>query len=229
MKSWVYNFIKGMVKLFVKKPDIYCAEDLNNIRSSIFVSNHVGFFGPLIINLYVDMKLTPWVIHDIADKRLCKKYINSDFTETQLKLRPPISYIISLIISPICVSIMKYLNAIPVYKGSPKVFETIEMTLDGLKKGHNILIFPEDRNKKYNDIIDEFDIGFINVAKMYYKRYGELISFYPVCVNKNQNRISIGRKIVYDPNIPFKIERKRIADYLMNNISNMYDETYFSY
>ncbi|MDI3477362.1 MAG: hypothetical protein PWQ59_887 [Thermoanaerobacterium sp.] len=96
------------------------------------------------------------------------------------------------------------------------------MTLDRLKEGNNILIFPEDRNKKYNDVLDKFNTGFINVAKMYFKEYGELISFYPICVNKNQNRISIGKKIVYDPNISYKIERERIANYLMESISAMY-------
>ncbi|MDI3477363.1 MAG: hypothetical protein PWQ59_888 [Thermoanaerobacterium sp.] len=45
MKNWTYNLIKGIVKLFIKRPEIYCAEDLNNIRSAIFVSNHVGFFA----------------------------------------------------------------------------------------------------------------------------------------------------------------------------------------
>ncbi|MEG6569100.1 hypothetical protein [Thermoanaerobacterium thermosaccharolyticum] len=93
--------------------------------------------------------------------------------------------------------------------------------MDRLKEGHNILIFPEDRNKKYNDVLDKFNTGFINVAKMYFKEYGELISFYPVCVNKNQNRISIGKKIVYDPNISYKIQREN-RNYLMENISAMY-------
>ncbi|MDI3312157.1 MAG: hypothetical protein QJR05_12135 [Thermoanaerobacterium sp.] len=222
MKDLTYNLIKGIVKFFIKRPEIYCYEDLNNIHSSIFVSNHVGFFAPLIINLYVDMKFIPWVIHDITDKKLCRKYINSDFAEPQLKLRPPLSYIISSIIDPICISIMKYLNAIPVYKESQKISDTILMTLDRLKEGHNILIFPEDRNKKYNDVLNKFNTGFINVAKMYYKECGGLISFYPVCVNKSQNRIFIGKKIVYDPNISYKIERERIANYLMESISKMY-------
>ncbi|WP_274893213.1 hypothetical protein [Thermoanaerobacterium sp. R66] len=214
--------MKGIVRFFIKRPEIYCDENLNNIYSSIFVSNHVGFFAPFIINLYVDMKFIPWVIHDITDKKLCRKYINSDFTEPQLKLKPPLSYIVSSIIDPICISIMDYLNAIPVYKGSQKISETILLTLDRLKEGHNILIFPEDRNKKYNDVIDKFNTGFINVAKMYYKEYGGLISFYPVCVNKSQNRIFIGKKIVYDPNISYKSEKERIANYLMESISKMY-------
>jgi 1-acyl-sn-glycerol-3-phosphate acyltransferase len=214
--------MKGIVRFFIKRPEIYCDENLNNIHSSIFVSNHVGFFAPFIINLYVDMKFIPWVIHDITDKKLCRKYINSDFTEPQLKLKPPLSYIVSSIIDPICISIMDYLNAIPVYKGSQKISETILLTLDRLKEGHNILIFPEDRNKKYNDVIDKFNTGFINVAKMYYKEYGGLISFYPVCVNKSQNRIFIGKKIVYDPNISYKSEKERIANYLMESISKMY-------
>ncbi len=222
MKDLTYNLIKGIAKFFIKRPEIYCDENLNNIHSSIFVSNHVGFFAPLIINLYVDMKFIPWVIHDITDKKLCRKYINSDFTEPQLKLRPPLSYIVSSIIDPICISIMEYLNAIPVYKGSQKISQTILLTLDRLKEGHNILIFPEDRNKKYNDVLDKFNTGFINVAKMYYKEYGGLISFYPVYVNKSQNRIFIGKKIVYDPNTLYKNERERIANYLMESISKMY-------
>lgn len=229
MNSKVYNLIKGTVKIFVKKPTIYCDEKLDDIHSSIFVSNHVGFFAPLIINLYSKKVFTPWVIHDITDSKLCKNYLNNYFVEPQLKLKPPLSHILSSAISPICVSIMDYLNAIPVYRESQKVIETIETTLNDLEKGENILIFPENGNKKYNSVIDEFNIGFINTAKIFYKRYGKRISFYPICVNKQKNKISVGRKIEYDPNISFKIERMYIARYLMSSITSMYydnDEGY---
>lgn len=211
-----------IVRFFFRKPQIYGIERIDYTNPAVFVSNHLGAYGPVMLMLFFPFRLIPWVTHQITDFRLCPEYIKKDFIEPDLKFKPPFSNILASIIGPICVMLMKYLQAIPVYKKSPRLRLTFKQSLRELTCGRNLLIFPEISGTAGNEGVKEFDKGFINIAELFYEKTGVAVNFYPVSVDKSEKSIRIGGKIPFDPKSPLVMERERIVKYLRDSILDMY-------
>jgi len=187
----------------------------------IFVSNHLGSYGPIAVLCGFPIRVYPWVISNVMNFKQAPEYLKMDFVDKELKLKHPLNIILSYIIGIICVFLMKFLNAIPVYKNSKSIKYTFNKSLSFLKDGKFLVIFPEN-SKKYNDFINDFDTGFIKIAKLYYENTGEILKFIPVTVHKEKSIIHIGKSIKYNPNLNFRQEKKRIKLYLLTQISKKY-------
>ena len=224
MNKYTFNIIITLIRAFTKKPHIVGIENYNDKIPSIFVSNHLGSFGPVVMKAFFPVDLVPWVTYEIMDNNQCPEYLRNDFVEKELKLKPPLSNIISNMFSKICISLMKYIKAIPVHKNGKKILEALYESIHRLEHGHAIVIFPEIPEAISHDGINEFYTGFINIAKYYYKKNRTNIAFYPVCINKESNVISIANPTIFDHKNLFSNEKARIISLLKASILIMLRE-----
>jgi 1-acyl-sn-glycerol-3-phosphate acyltransferase len=224
MNKYTYDFIIRILRTFGKKPRIAGLEHYKRGVPSIFVANHLGSFGPVVMKVFFPIDLVPWVTYEIMDKNLCPDYLRDDFVEKELKLKPPLSIIASKMLSKICISLMVYIGAIPVYKKGKKILAALHESVHILEKGHDLIIFPEIPDLGANDQINEFYTGFINIAKYFFKRNNANIAFYPVCIHKENSFISITKPIIYNPKSAFPNEKKRIINLLKDSIMKMFRE-----
>ena len=79
--------------------------------------------------------------------------------------------------------------------------KTFKDTVRELCDGNHIIIFPECPTE-YNNIVNEFQDKFIDVARLYYKRSGKCISFVPMYNAVRLKKVLLGKPIKFDPNIP---------------------------
>ena len=117
---------------------------------------------------------------------------------------------------------MDYLQAIPVYKNSRKIIETINISLTYLSEGKTILIFPETDESKEREDTCLLDPGFVKLAKLFFMETGKTIRFLPLAVNRDARCIGIGDPVPFDPHASFSYEQQRIVGELENRISEMY-------
>ena len=66
-------------------------------------------------------------------------------------------------------SIFKSADALAVYKDA-RLFSTFKDTMKALQDGFDVVIFPENP-KEYNEIVNDFQLHFVDVAKLYYGKY----------------------------------------------------------
>lgn len=208
-----------MLRRFMKKPAVFGLERIHAPGPSIFVSNHEGIFAPLVLMLFANQEFVPWVVYENLDIRLCRGYLRRDFVEPVLKLRPPLSRLISAMISPFCVGIMKYVDAIPVFHSSKRIVETIELSVVALKQGRNLLIFPENPRDERGLDLKSFLTGFIHLAKECYEKNRQTVGFVPVFVDRTSNEIHFGEHIPFDPKAPYHQERVRILAALRESMT----------
>lgn len=89
-----------------------------------------------------------------------------------------------------------------------------------LSEGEHIVIFPE-HDVKHNHIVYDFQDRFIDVARMYYRKSGVELSFVPLYIAPNLKKLCYGKPIKFDHTAPIEDERRRICDYLMNEITSI--------
>lgn len=123
------------------------------------------------------------------------------------------SLIASLIVPLIC----SPKQTIPVYRNDAEAIKTIRASLDALKNGRNLLIFP---NVDYTNVANSekhviYD-GFLCLEKLYYKTTGRHLKFIPLTIDENSKTVNEKSAISFNGSIPFNEEMsivsKKIAD-----------------
>jgi 1-acyl-sn-glycerol-3-phosphate acyltransferase len=188
----------------------------------IVVSNHLGSYGPLSIISSLPLRVYPWVAHEVTELGNVARRLQKEFTELELKLRPPASVWLARLIGRICVFLMRDLQAIPVYASSRRIRDTLQRSLELLLKGRNILVFPEDKERPINEVLGDFSTGFLAMARLYYQKTRKAIRFLPVAVNHKVKGIRIGKPIRFDAGLPYPQEKRRLKRELEDSIYALY-------
>jgi hypothetical protein len=188
---------------------------------AVFVSNHLGSYAPVAVLSAFPVRLYPWVAYQITDRKLCPGYLRMDFVEPELRLRPPLSSLAAWVISKVCVAVIKSLHAIPVYERSMRLASTWKRSLALLARNKCLIIFPEIGHLPLNDVLNEFDDGFIGLALTYYKKTGGILKFIPVAVDQDTKAIHIAPSVSFNPECPFSSEKERIRTALQDQITEM--------
>lgn len=222
MSVVIWTLVAKIIKVFYIKAHIEGVQKVLKSTNVVVVANHLGSFGPLALMSSLIHKLYPWVIQEVTNLKDCAAYIREDFVEKELKLRSFAGRELSRIIGRICVQLMTYLKAIPVYNRSREIYRTFEISLSYLKSKRALLVFPENEESKQQDDLCLLNTGFIRLAQWLYDTSQRVLTFYPVAVNKKARAIRVGEPIHFDPSAPFGEERMRIKEYLERSISGMY-------
>lgn len=99
--------------------------------------------------------------------------------------------------------------------------QTLTQSLDALKNGESIAIFPSIDYKSNEETIGAIYEGFLSIEKYYYKETGQHLSFVPVYVSKAKRKIFVGEPITFSKEVPFAKERKNVSDKLRLAINEL--------
>ncbi len=185
----------------------------------IVAGNHSQMNGPIACELYFPGRHYIWCISQMMDMKLVPAYAYKDFWSGK-----PLSIrwfykILSYIVAPLAQCVFTNADTIPVYKDR-RIIKTVELSLERLEDGNGVIIFPEDYTE-HNNIVHDFQRGFVSIAKRYYANNGKCIPFVPLYICPSLKTLYIGKPVTYDPDRPIKEEQERICNYLMDAISEI--------
>ena len=198
------------------------ARNLRGRGPLILVANHEGSFGPLSLLTSLPLELYPWVVSETTDARTAARRIQAEFLEAELHLRPPLSAWLARVIARIAAALMRDINAVPVHQHSRRMRATVDRSLELLEQGKNILVFPEDPDRKLNDVLNQFCTGFLHLARRYYEHTRQVVRFIPVAVNRGVRAILVGRPVEFDASAPFTAEKARLKKELEHRVEELY-------
>ena len=220
-KPGFFKFLRFSISIFFKRRKFIGIEYLPQ-DASIIVSNHSQLYGSLTSEMYFPTRKYTWCISNVMEKEVAQKYIYTDFWSKKSVITRPFFKLLSYIVVPLSVYIFNHADTIPVYKDA-RILKTYKITMEALEDNANIVIFPES-SEEYNDIINNFQDKFIDVARLYYKKTGKELSFVPMYNAVRLKKVVFGKPIKYDPNIPMDIQRDNICEYLKKEITMLAKE-----
>ncbi len=213
-----YRILFFFVKLFYPKTEIVGSENLPK-EPCIIVGNHAQMHGPIVSELYLPGKHYTWCIAEMMHFKEVPAYAYQDFWSYKPKYIQWFYKILSYIIAPFSVCVFNNAHTIPVYHDK-RVASTFKESLVRLNEGANVVIFPE-HNVPRNHIICDFQEGFVEVARSYYKKTGQEISFVPMYLAPQLKKAYLGKPIRINMENSMKEERKRICECLMTQITEI--------
>jgi 1-acyl-sn-glycerol-3-phosphate acyltransferase len=218
LSSFLYKIILFLVKLFYPKIKVYGAENLPS-EPCIIAANHTQMNGPICAEIYFPRKRYTWCAGEMMHLKEVPAYAFGDFWAQKPKYTHPFYKMLSFIIAPLSVIVFNNAKTIGVYKDK-RIMHTFKETLKRLYEGNDIVIFPE-QDIKHNHILYDFQEGFVDIAKIYYKRYGKELSFVPMYIAPKLKKVYLGKPIKFSAEAPLEGEMERISEYLMDEITKI--------
>ncbi len=213
-----YKVVKWLVWLFYPKMRVEGAENLPD-EPVLVVANHCQMNGPIACELYYPGQRYTWCAGQMMHWKEVPGYAFEDFWSRKPRRSRWFYKILSYVITPFSVLIFNHAQTIPVYHDA-RLLHTFRDTRNKLSEGASVVVFPE-HDVPYNHILCDFQDKFIDIAKLYYNKTGKALSFVPLYIAPDLKKMVLGKPIRFDVQAPIKQERRRICEYLMEQITDI--------
>jgi hypothetical protein len=95
----------------------------------------------------------------------------------------------------------------------------VELSVDALEEGYNLLIFPEKPSDRYDkESYKDFNTGFASLGRAYFERTGQSLDFYPCWSDSRTHSFRIGKPVTFDPSNDARTEKLRISTELRDQM-----------
>ena len=217
-KLW-YRGMKTIMKIKYKEPKfIYLGEKPTS--SSILLSNHEGTDAPMSLEIYCDFPIRFWGTAEMNSglKRLYK-YQTRVYYHEKKHWNLFLARLFCLLASPLTLLFYKGLNLISTYQDS-RLKNTIKESVDAIKKGENVVIFPEKSDGGYYKQLKGFFAGFVLLAKECEKQ-GIDVPIYTCYYKKDKKEYVFDKPILYSELKTLCSSRDEMAEFLVNNCNKL--------
>ena len=195
-RAWFRGFKKFLrITGRYKKPEfVFLGENFS--YGSIILSNHEGTDAPLSLELYTDVPLRMWGAHEMNSGVIpMYKYQSRVYYHEKKHWNLHLARLFCLIASPLTNIFYKGLNLISTYRDA-RFVKTIRQSIEAIKRGENIVVFPEDSTNGYLDKLEGFHAGFVALAEICYKR-GIDVPIYVTYFNKKKLKYMVDAPVYY--------------------------------
>ncbi|MBQ7400009.1 MAG: hypothetical protein IJW06_06095 [Clostridia bacterium] len=175
--------------------------------------------GPISAELYLPENCYTWCAGQMMNLKEVPEYAYNDFWSNKPKAVRPFYKLLSYVIAPISVSVFNSARTVGVYHDM-RILSTFRTSVSMLKDGKNLVIFPET-NEKHNNIVYKFQDKFVDIAKLYYKTNGRILSFVPMYIAPKLKKVYVGKSIEFNPENDIAKERVRICKCLSDEITDI--------
>ncbi len=185
----------------------------------VFVCNHAGVRGPLMMTLNFPRPHKNWINSFAMDDRLAANYAFHDYLLGAGRRHPGFWRALSRVIGRGLPPLLRGAGAIPVYHDL-RVAETFRASVDVLRRGEDLVIFPESPIRA-TEFVFSLNRGFADLGRRYLRETGETLRFCPVYVEKKHRRIAVGSPIAYDPAVRPSEAREKLCRALEEGIDRL--------
>lgn len=229
-RKWWFRLLKTLMKSRYKRPTfVYLGEEFQS--GSVILSNHEGTDGPMSLEMYCDKPIRMWGASEM-NSGLIKmyKYQTRVYYHEKKHWNLHLARLFCLIASPLTNLFYKGLNLISTYRDA-RLRTTIKESIEVLKNGENIVIYPEVSDKGYLEELEGFHPGFVVLAEAC-KRKNMDLQIFVSYFRKKDRLFIVDKPILYSElskNGESKEEiSKRLCD-RCNELGKMsFDEAYIA-
>jgi len=216
--SLTYRFILGVLRIVYPKMEVVGMEKLPD-EPVIIVANHTQMNGPIACELNFPEKRYTWCAGQMMKLKEVPAYAYQDFWSQKPRYIRWFYRLASYAVAPLSVIVFNNANTIPVYRDA-RILTTLRTTMNHLVEGANVVIFPEC-DEKFNNILYQFQEGFVDVARLYLKKTGKELCFVPMYIAPKLRQMHFGNPVRFCGENPIDQERRRICDCMKEAITQI--------
>lgn len=215
-KPILFRIIKGMVRFCYPTLTLEGWENVPD-GACIIVGNHTQMNGPISCELFLPEHFYTWCAGEMMHKKEVPAYAYRDFWSAKPRWQRPFFRVLAHLIAPLSEVIFNAARTIAVYKDH-RLLSTFRTSLSYLEEGKSLVIFPEE-DPPVNHILSHFQEGFVDLARLYYKKSGQRITFVPLYITPKLKKMCFGKGVEFDPENESAAERHRVCTLLTERIT----------
>lgn len=194
-RKWWFKCLKKIMKIRYKKPQfIYLGEEISN--GGVILSNHEGTDAPMSFEIYANKPIRFWGSYEMnSGLKKLYKYQTEVYYHQKKHWNLFGARMFCLVASPLTNMFYKGLNLISTYPDG-RFITTIKQSVQAIRDGENIVIFPEVSNNGYQETLEGFYGGFVVFANVC-MRGGIDLPIYVSYFNKKKKIYLIDKPIRY--------------------------------
>jgi len=191
----------------------------------VYVAHHQNFFAPIHIMLWFDSPLRIWVLRDLCQIKSCRQ----QFTEYTFSKRfgwpKLLSKILAYPAAAIVAPLFNSARAIPVYRGSRQMLQTMRESVAALISGQSLLICPDVDYTNSEAGIGSIYKGFLHLEREYYRQTDKHLPFVPLALHEPSRTLQTGQALYFQNGIPFREEKERLAADICTALNKLSTQT----
>ncbi len=221
--SFGYKIFKNtFMRLLFRKPKIInLAGELP--KKSIILANHSAKSGPPSLDLYYPVVCAKWGAYQMfGDFESRKAYLRDILYIKKCGKKP--GFINSFkagfmaIFNPF---VYRGMRMMPTYPDG-RFASTLRDSVKVLDENMSVMVFPENSNEGYKDVLTEFFPGFVMLAEKYYRAKGEDVPVYPVYYSIKKRIMVIGKPLFVQDMVKEGLDRYQIAERFCKEVNQLY-------
>ncbi len=218
--KWWFRGIKRLMTMRYKAPQFIFLGGKEFENGSLILSNHEGTDAPMSLEMYLDKPMRMWGAHEM-NSGLIKmyKYQTRVYYHEKKHWNLHLARLFCLLASPLTNLFYKGFNLISTYRDA-RFIKTMRESLDAVKNGESIVVYPEDSAKGYLAQLEGFFAGFAVFAEHALKRGIDL----PIVVSyfrKEQKIFVFDKPIKYSSLIAEYGNKQKVIEYLLNRCNEL--------
>ena len=218
-RKWWFRLLKRLMRVRYKRPKfIYLGEEITN--GGVILSNHEGTDSPMCFEIYFNKRIRFWGTYQMNSGFIkMYKYQSRVYYHEKKHWSLFGARMFCLIATPLTYLFYKGLNLISTYPDA-RFTKTISESLESIKSGDNIVIFPEKSPDGYQDTLQGFYGGFALFASACAKK-GIDIPIFTSYYNKKKGVYMIDEPILYSTLVNQYPDREELSKALCERCNQL--------
>ncbi len=187
----------------------------------VYVSHHQNMVGPVSILAWIKHYVRTWILSEFTEQKEAYRHYSTITFYQRYGWPKWLAKFIAWPASYIVPWITKSADAIPVYRKSRKIVQTMRISHEALMNKESIIIFPDIDYSSDSKMTSEIYQGFLHLEKKYFKETGEHLSFVPIFADSDKKLVRVGQKIQFTGDEPFIHEREKIAERIQEELNRL--------
>ena len=214
-----FRVLKKLMSGRYKEPAfIYLGEKIGN--GSIILSNHEGTDAPMSLEMYLDAPIRMWGAGEM-NSSLCEVYAYQSkvYYHQKHHWNIHLARLFCLIASPLTYLFYSGLELISTYRDA-RFVKTIRESIEAIKAGDNIVIYPEVSDNGYLAELEAFHEGFVMLCEICKKR-GIDLPIYVTYLKKKEHIYVVDKPVLYSELSAGGASREEIAKRLCDRCNEL--------
>ena len=222
-RKWWFALLKKLMRVRYKKVTFqYLGEEIGN--GDIVLCNHEGTDGPMSWEMHSGKQVRFWGAHEMnSGLRKLYGYQTKVYFHEKKHWNLFLARLFCLIASPLTNLFYKGLDIISTYQDG-RFRNTLKESVESMKAGDNIVLFPEKSDEGYQDVLKGFHGGFVSLAKVCEKE-GIDAKIFVTYFNKKKKLCIVDKPVLYSELAKKYATKEEICDALCDRCNQLGEMT----
>lgn len=224
-KQWFFKIVKIILSIFLRKPKEIVNENNEPIEEhALFLPPHHGKWGPMWFNVHSPFKLAIVGAHQMLGSYKDRFHYLRDVLYIQKNHKGKFSSTIKAAIEAIFSKmIYKGMHLIPSYEDI-RFYNTINLAVKNIENGFRTIIFSENSEDGYFDVLTKLHPGFILIAQKYNSTHEKELPIYPIYFHHKKRKIVYGKKEYLSELLSKGYKKEDLTQYFLDKINGLHDK-----